>query len=178
MLLNAAAGIFPLPYFASSTGTPAAVRSALVAVTVPAVPVSDVAVSDVPVLPDPGSDVPGSDVPVSDVPVSDVPGSDVPVSPAPAAMLCDNAEANDSPEVALVVLVRDAAAVELPVEVTTVARWVGVGWKEAMRAWISAMRDMAALMPSTMRTCPRLDQRSVAGFSTDPVDTLNVSCTP
>jgi len=158
MLLSAAAGIFPLPYFASSSGTPAAVRSALVAVTVPAVPVSDVAV-----LPDPNSDVPVSDVPVW---------------PAPAAMLCDNADANDSPEGALVVLVRDAAAAELPVEVTTVARWVGVGWKEAMRAWISAMRDMAALMPSTMRTCPRLDRRSVAGLSTDPVDTLNVSCTP
>jgi len=115
-----------------------------VAVTVPAVPVSDVAV-----LLDP---------------VSDVPVSDVPVLPAPAAMLCDNAEANDSPEVVLGVLVRGAAAAELPVEVTTVVRWVGGGWKEAMRAWISAMWDMVPLMPSTMRTCPRLDRRSVALF--------------
>ncbi|WP_244308458.1 hypothetical protein [Kineococcus rubinsiae] len=114
------------------------------------------------------------------VPVSDDPVSAVPVSEALVlvAMLWDNVEANVSPEVALVVLVRGAAAVELPVEVTTVARWVGVGWKEAMRAWISAMRDMAPLMPSTMRTCPRLDRRSVAGLSTDPVDTLNVSCAP
>jgi len=114
------------------------------------------------------------------VPVSDDPVSAVPVSEALVlvAMLWDNVEANVSPEVALVVLVRGAAVVELPVEVTTVARWVGVGWKEAMRAWISAMRDMAPLMPSTMRTCPRLDRRSVAGLSTDPVDTLNVSCAP